>query len=125
MATVGHHAADSVTEVGGGAVRHGVDVHTVLGGSGLKGLAWLNEGADATLYATRGGSGNTSLNFGSWVVIDLQCFLTIWVIEGSLGSYSITNTGLWFPTSWFTFFRASNLGISLAFPMAVLTTPGL
>ena len=38
------------------------------------------------LYAIKGGRGNTSLRWGSVLTIVLQCFLTMPVTDGSLGS---------------------------------------
>ena len=38
------------------------------------------------LYATKGGRGYTSLRWGSVLVIVLQCFFTMLVIDGNLGS---------------------------------------
>ena len=49
--------------------------------------------ASGLLYATKGGRGNTSVRYGSAVMV-LQCFLMMLGIEGSLGSNSMANTGL-------------------------------
>ena len=38
------------------------------------------------LYAIKGGRGNTSFKWGSLLTMVLQCFLTIFVTEGNLGS---------------------------------------
>ena len=59
---------------------------------------------------------------GSCFIV-LQCLLIIPAIEGSRGSYVITNTGLVLVLFLTTLFRASNLGISLALFIAALTTP--
>ena len=66
------------------------------------------------LYATRGGKGNISHNLGSCIIV-LQCFLTMSVIEGNLGSKFITKTGRFEFEFFTTFFRASSLGIFSSF----------
>ena len=96
----------------------------VVGAGGTFALINFDLRLGATLYATRGGAGKTSWSFGSLETIDLQCLLAMEVMEGSLGSYWTTNTGL-ACFSFSTFFRASCLGIVLAFSIALSTTPAL
>ena len=69
--------------------------HLVMPGTSLLGLAAGCLGTLAltsldlrlcgTLYATRGGRGKVSFNWGSRLVIVLQCFFTMVVMEGRTG----------------------------------------
>ena len=55
----------------------------------------------------------------------LQCFCTMLLIEGNLGSKVTTKTGLLFCFSISTFLIASILGIDLAFAIAASISFGL
>ena len=96
----------------------------VAGAGGIFSLTSLDLRFGATLYATSGGWGKTSSSLGSLATIDLQCLLAMEVMEGSLGSYSITKTGL-DCLIFSTFCNASSLGIFLASSNASVTTPAL
>ena len=71
-------------------------LHFLMPGIFLVGLLFVKGGTFALislslmlggrLYATKGGRGNTSFRWGSVFTMVLQCFLTIPVIDGSLGS---------------------------------------
>ena len=65
----------------------GVTLLGLLGASGgtfaLTSFSFMFGGR---LYAIKGGSGNTYFRCGSLLTIVLQCFFTILVTEGSLGS---------------------------------------
>ena len=59
----------------------------LLGASGgIFALTILSLIFGGRLYAIKGGSGNTSFRWGSVVTMDLQCFFTMFVTEGNLGS---------------------------------------
>ena len=83
-------------------------------GSGIFALISLSFRFSGLLYTTKGAWGNTCARYGSCLIV-LQCLLTILDMEGSLGSKDITNTGLFEFCTLITFFRASDLGIYLAF----------
>ena len=69
----------------------------------------------------QGGKGKTSLWWGSFPTIVLQCFLTMWGRAGNLGSYITANTGLLFSFLFMmTLSKAFFLGISFALFIAEL-----
>ena len=76
------------------------------------------------LYATRGGKGNISHNLGSCIIV-LQCFLTMPVMEGNLGSKFITKTGRFEFEFLQLFSELLPLVFFLAFSMAASMLLGL
>ena len=88
--------------------------------SGTLALISLSFMFGGRLNATNGGSGNTSLRWGSLLTMVLQCFLIILGMEGSLGSYVTTNTGRLVSLLFSTLFNAICLGVSRAFLIAAV-----
>ena len=73
------------------------------------------------LKAVRGGSLKHYSKCLSWRTIDLQCLAMIGCRAGNLGSYLVANIGLFSVIFFFTFIKATFLGIFLALLMAVST----
>ena len=62
------------------------------------------------LYAVSGGDGNTSARYLFLFTIERQCLACILLIDGSLGSYVITKTGLFLVDFGLISLRAISLG---------------